>query len=249
MFRFRPPKQTNVIDIYDDHASSWWDFSNPIFEPLHAMVPARAAYLDRQQIDVSDKVVVDVGAGGGYVTGLLAKRGARVMGIDVARRALLAGQATLREYEQQLAFTEASALALPVADNSVDVVVNTDVMVHLPAAMGGVKQAIAEAARVLKPGGTFWFSTINDTWLARFVLITLGEDILGVIHKGTHEPSTFISPTTMTAMCDDVGLTLIANEGLGPVGVGRNDRGRLALKMGRQPTMAVMWQGHASKNL
>lgn len=247
MFRFRPPKQTNVIDIYDDHASSWWDFSNPIFEPLHAMVPARAAYLDREGIDVAGKVVVDVGAGGGYVSGLLAKRGARVLGIDVARKALLAGKTTLTQHAAQLAFAEASALSLPVADDSVDVVVNTDVMVHLPLAMGGARRAVAEAARVLKPGGTFWFSTINDTWLARFVLITLGEDLLGVIHKGTHEPSTFISPAAMTTMCRDVGLELIASEGLGPVGVGRNDRGRLALRMGRLPTTAVMWQGHALK--
>ena len=246
MLRFRPPEKTNVIDIYEDHAASWWNFDNPIFAPLHAMLPARAAYLDRQGIDVAGKVVVDVGAGGGYVAGLLAERGARVVAIDVSRGALAAGRKHHEALSDRLAWSEASALQLPIADNSADVVVATDVLVHLPLERGGARAGIAEVARVLKPGGTFWFSTVSDSWLARFVLITLGEDLLGFVHKGTHEPTTFINTAQMRAICTEVGLTLKVGEGVGPVGLGRDD-GRWALRMGRLPSSAVMWQGHATK--
>jgi 2-polyprenyl-6-hydroxyphenyl methylase/3-demethylubiquinone-9 3-methyltransferase len=249
VWRFRAPKQTNVVDIYDDHASSWWNFDNPIFEPLHAMVPARLAYLERHKIDVAGKLVVDAGCGGGYVAGPLAARGARVVGFDIAPRALRAARDhdEHRPLLETLAFAQASALALPVANNSVDVVVSTDVLVHLPPSLGGARAAIAEAARVLRPGGVLWFSTINATALARLVLITLGEDLLQLVHKGTHEPATFITPAAMTAMCADVGLDLVSSEGVGPVGVGRGPSGRFTLRMGHLPTRGVMWQGHAVK--
>jgi 2-polyprenyl-6-hydroxyphenyl methylase/3-demethylubiquinone-9 3-methyltransferase len=239
----------NVVDIYDDRAGAWWDFSDPIFEPLHAMVPARAAYLDRHGIDVADRVVVDVGAGGGYVSGLLAGRGARVIGVDIARNALRAGRAhhAQQPWATREAFVEASAVRLPLPDESVDVACCTDVLVHVPDAAGGPAAALAEMARVLKPGGVLWFSTINSTWLARFVLITLGEDVLRVVHKGTHEPSTFLSPTTMRRLLGENGLDVVAAEGIGPTGLARGARARVTLSMGRLPTTQVMWQGHAIK--
>jgi 2-polyprenyl-6-hydroxyphenyl methylase/3-demethylubiquinone-9 3-methyltransferase len=246
MWRLDPPAQTNVTDIYDTRASSWWDFSDPIFEPLHAMVPARLAYLDRHHLDVHGRRVVDAGVGGGYVAEALATRGADVVGVDLAAGALRAADTRLRSggrFQPALA----SVTALPLRDASVDVVVSTDVLVHVPASLGGAAAGIAEAARVLRPGGLFWFSTINSTALARFVLITLGEDLLRVVHKGTHEPTTFITPARMRRLCDDVGLDIVASEGVGPVGLRRGHGGRPTLRMGRLPTTAVMWQGHAIK--
>jgi len=242
--RFRPPARTNVIDIYDDRAQAWWDFSDPIFEPLHAMVPARLAYLDKHGLDVRDKLVVDAGVGGGYVAQALAARGGRVVGVDLAARAIAAAWQAV---PSGFAGAVASATALPIADASVDVVVSTDVLVHIPPDAGGARAAIAEAARVLRPGGVLYFSTINSTALARLVLITLGEDVLRFVHKGTHEPSTFISPSVMETLCHESGMDVVASEGVGPVGLRRGHGGRVTLKMGKLPTRAVMWQGHAIK--
>ncbi len=241
MIRFRAPARTNVIDIYDERASAWWDARDPFFQPLHAMVPARAAYLDRHGIDVRAKVVVDVGVGGGYVAELLGERGAEVIGVDVARQALLAGRA---HGMARTALAQASALQLPLRDASVDVAVCTDVLVHLPLAVGGAAAAVREMARVLRPGGVLWFSTINDTWLARLILITLGEDLLGFIHKGTHDPATFLSPGRLKQILDVNGLSLQASEGVGPVGLGKG----FTLKMGQLPTRQGMWQGHALRS-
>ncbi len=244
MLRFRPPPQTNVIDIYDDRAASWWDFSDPIFLPLYAMVPARLRYLKRHGIDVVGKHIADIGTGGGYVAKELAHAGAHVTGFDLAPRALHAAQQATPES----AFAVASALHLPLANDSIDVAISTDVLVHIPLELGGAQAAIAEVARVLKPGGVFYFSTMNSTMLSRLVLITLGEDVLRVVHKGTHDPDTFISPDVMRRICDAHGLELTAHEGAGPTGLQRL-AGRWTLKMGRWPSRAVMWQGHAKKRL
>ena len=250
MLRFRPPTQTNVTDIYDTHSSSWWNFDNPIFEPLHAMVPARLAYLDRHHLSVDGAVVADVGVGGGYVAEPLLARGARVVGVDIASGALRAARQRLGPiHGERLTLLTGSAVCLPLRDASVDVVVSTDVLVHVPPSLGGARAAIAEVARVLKPGGVFWFSTINSTALARLVLITLGEDLLRFVHKGTHEPSTFIAPAAMSHMCDIVGLDVVTREGLGPVGLRRGHGGTPTLRMGRLPTSSVMWQGHAIKRI
>lgn len=247
MFRFGAPERTNVVDIYDDHADAWWDHRDAIFEPLHAMAPARLRYLERQGVPLRDAVVADVGAGGGYVSEGLRARGAHVVALDIARRALLAGQQAVKE----VAFVEASATRLPLRDESVDVVVNTDVLVHLPNGRSGradddvdlQRACFQEMARVLRPGGVLYFSTINASWMARFILITLGEDLLRFVHKGTHEPQTFISPSQLREMCQEVGLRLWHYEGVGPVGLNR----RLRLVMGKLPTTSVMWQGYAVK--
>lgn len=246
MWRINPPARTNVTDLYDARAAAWWDFSDPIFEPLHAMVPARLAYLDRHGLDVRGARVVDTGVGGGYVAEALIARGADVVGVDLAGGALQAAAHRLGA-AGHYAGALASVTALPFSDGVADVVVSTDVLVHVPKTAGGAARGIAEAARVLRPGGTFWFSTVNSTALARFVLITLGEDVLRVIHKGTHEPSTFITPARMRNLCASVGLDVVAREGVGPVGLRRVHGGRPTLTMGRLPTTAVMWQGHAVK--
>jgi 2-polyprenyl-6-hydroxyphenyl methylase / 3-demethylubiquinone-9 3-methyltransferase len=242
MWRLFPPKKTNDAAIYDERAHAWWDFSDPVFEPLHAMLPARQAYLRRHGIEVAGKRVLDVGAGGGYVALMLAAGGAAVVAVDAARQALLAGveqQRALPPSSGSVAFVQAGAELLPVRPASVDLVVCTDVLVHLP----DPRTAIAAMAVALRPGGVFWFSTINSTWVSRFVMITLGEDLLRFVHRGTHDPATFISPARMRGWLEDAGLQWQAAEGMGPVGLTQ----RLRLRMGRLPTLLAMWQGHATK--
>jgi 2-polyprenyl-6-hydroxyphenyl methylase / 3-demethylubiquinone-9 3-methyltransferase len=225
------------LDVYDSHASAWWDFTDPVFLPLYAMVPARARYLDRHGIHVDNKRALDVGCGGGYVSELLAKRGAKVIAFDLAKGAVRAGKQKLGD---KIAWLCASATEIPLKDESVDVVVNTDVLVHLTDPL----PCLREMSRVLKPGGVLWFSTINKTALARFVLITLGENILKFVRKGTHDAETFIAPSRMKAHLADVAIELQHVEGVGPIRVDR----RLDLVMGRLPTCAVMYQGHGIKH-
>src|SRR3954466_15477697 len=92
-WRTPPPSKINDVAIYEDEADAWWDDASPIFAPLRAMTSARLAFLDRHGVDVQGKRVVDVGAGGGYVSIELAQRGAHVVAVDLAPSALRAANA------------------------------------------------------------------------------------------------------------------------------------------------------------
>ncbi|MFT5686983.1 MAG: 2-polyprenyl-6-hydroxyphenyl methylase/3-demethylubiquinone-9 3-methyltransferase [Myxococcota bacterium] len=126
---------------------------------------------------------------------------------------------------------------MPVESDSIDLAVCTDVLVHVP----DPRPVLLEIGRVLRPGGALLVSTINRTWLARLVMITLGEDLLGMVHRGTHDPAKFIRPAELTDWLTAGGMTLAKLEGVGPVGISL----RGLLRFGRHPTQAVMVQGHA----
>ena len=228
----------NDLSIYD-RVSPWWDPDDALFAPLRALAPARMAYLRRAGIDVAGKRVVDVGCGGGYMTERLAAAGGTVIGVDVAAGALEAAAARLAARGLTADLQQASGAALPVADSSIDVAVCTDVLVHVPDPV----PVIHELGRVLAPGGVLLVSAIMRTWLARLVMITLGEDLLRLVHRGTHDPAKFIPPGALPAWLSAAGLTLADLEGIGPVALTRQG----GLVFGRHPTRSVMVIGHAIK--
>lgn len=223
------------LDVYDD-VDRWWRFDvDATFRPLHETVRARAAYFDRHGLSFSGARVLDVGSGGGYVAEEAARRGGVVLALDRAPRALVAarGHAT----GLPIAHAVADAAALPVGDASFDRAILADVLVLVddPAAV------LAEVARALAPGGVLYLSTVSDTALARLVLVVLGERVLRVLRPGTHDPARFHRPAALRAMLDACGLDLVHVEGMGPAGFSAS----AGLTMGRWPTTAVMYQGHA----
>lgn len=226
----------NDLSIYDTVAP-WWDPSDPLFAPLRALAPARLAYLDRIGLSLAGRAVLDVGCGGGYMTAPLAAAGASVVGVDVAQGALDAAALHLSALGLTASLRLGDGTSLPAQTDSVDLVVCTDVLVHVP----DPRALVQEIGRVLRPGGTLLVSTINRTWLSRVVMITLGEDLLGLVHRGTHDPAKFIRPSELSGWLEDGGMRLAGLEGVGPVWINR--RGRLTF--GRHPTTAVMVQGHA----
>lgn len=231
-WRTPPPARINDVAIYDERASAWWDDADPVFLPLRAMARPRLSFLERQGIAFDRKRVADVGAGGGFVSLELAARGAQVVAIDLAPRALDAAVLEATKRKLSLSPIAASAEALPLASGSFELIVCTDVLVHVP----HPQRAFDELARLCAPGGQVYVATMNRTWLAKFVLLTLGEDILGIVARGTHDPKTFIRPSELESELGRRGLRMIACEGVGPVGVGRR-----GLTFGRSPTKAVMY--------
>ena len=226
----------NDLAIYERYAAHWWDGSERWLRTLQNLVPARLKYLD-QAIDWREKHVLDLGCGGGFMAEALARRGAIVTGIDpsagaiaIATRHAAAGQLTISHMK-------ASGEDLPCADSCFDHVVCVDVLEHV----GDVDAVVSEIRRVLRPGGTFAFDTINRSFLARLVIVTLGERVLRLLPRGTHDPAKFITPDELAAMLQAHGFGACHFVGLGPTGMNR----KLDFVFGRLPFLTIQYMGHA----
>ena len=132
-----------------------------------------------------------------------------------------------------------SGEALPYPDACFDVVVCVDVLEHVQ----DLARVLAEVSRCLRPGGLFLFDTINRNPLARLATITVAEDILGLLPKGTHDPAMFIKPAELRTALQHAGLVPGRFTGLGPRGLTR----RLDLTFGPLPLTAILYMGAARK--
>lgn len=225
----------NDLQIYDTQ-DPWWAEGDTTLTPLRRLVPARVRFLEKSV--VATNRVLDVGCGGGYMIDAIARENLELVGIDLAQQALVAAHTRALQQQYDAKLMRASALNLPFADDAFDGVVCTDVLVHVP----NPRRVVAEISRVLKPGGWLHFSSINRNWLAHFIMITLGENWLKMVPKGTHDSATFIKPKELRAMLADSGLHLERWQGLGPVGWSLG-----AFTFGGHPLKTVMYQGVAKR--
>ena len=227
----------NDLTIYDTWAPQWWDGSTRWLRTLHNMVPARLNYFENFVPGWHDTDVLDLGCGGGFMSVALAERGARVVAVDPAAGAIAAGEHHARERGLDIDFRRGVGENLDLKNNSFDVVVCVDVLEHVDS----VPATLDEVARVLRPGGTFVFDTMNRNWLARLLVVTMAEDILRLLPKGAHDPDLFIKPHELNAQLTQRGFEAIRFAGLGPRGINR----RLDLTFGRVPTTLVQYMGGA----
>jgi 2-polyprenyl-6-hydroxyphenyl methylase/3-demethylubiquinone-9 3-methyltransferase len=228
----------NDLTIYDDFAAHWWSDDIRWVRTLKNMVPARLAYFDRF-VEWQDRAVLDLGCAGGFMAEAMHDRGARVTGIDPAGAAVAAAKAHAAQTGRHIAYDVGVAEDLAFPDSSFDAVVCVDVLEHV----ADLGKALAEVGRVLKPGGWFLFDTINRTPLSRLAVITLAEDMLRLLPRGTHDPQKFIKPRELSAALTPAGLKAGAVTGLGPRGLTR----RGDPTFGRVPLTAVIYMGTARK--
>ncbi len=228
----------NDLTIYDAVADRWWSDDIRWVRTLKNLVPGRLSWFDRQ-IDWAGLEVLDLGCAGGFMAEALAARGAKVTGIDPASEAIEAARAHARDGGVQIAYDVGVGEALPYAAASFDAIVCVDVLEHV----SDLTQVLAEAARVLRPGGLFLFDTINRNPLARLATITVAEDILRLLPRGTHDPALFITPRELRAGLINAGLVPGPFTGLGPRGINR----RGDLTFGRLPLTAILYMGTARK--
>ena len=227
--------QGNDLEIYDEF-EPWWHDSNRQLRPLRRLAPVRTRFL--QEMVIPKGRVLDLGCGGGYMLEELSAHNASLFGIDLAMEALRAAKTRSVQKGYTTTLTRASADTLPFPNEYFDGIICTDVLVHVP----DPHAVISEIARVLKPNGWLHVSAINKTWLAKFVMITLGEGLLRMIPKGTHDARTFISPTRLSQMLASHGLKLSASSGIGPTGWSMG-----AFTFGVHRSRSVMYQGFAQK--
>jgi 2-polyprenyl-6-hydroxyphenyl methylase/3-demethylubiquinone-9 3-methyltransferase len=231
------PKR-NDLTIYDTVAAHWWSDDIRWVRTLKNMVPGRLSWFDGQ-IDWTGKAVLDLGCAGGFMAEALDDRGAAVTGIDPAAEAVAAARAHAEGTGRNIRYDTGVGEALPYPDASFDAVVCVDVLEHVQ----DLDQVLAEVTRVLKPGGLFLYDTINRNPIAQLVTVTMAEDVLGLLPKGTHDPAMFIKPAELTRAMQGAGLVPGPMTGLGPRGLNR----RGDFTFGRVPLRLVIYMGLARK--
>ncbi|MCR9156194.1 MAG: bifunctional 2-polyprenyl-6-hydroxyphenol methylase/3-demethylubiquinol 3-O-methyltransferase UbiG [Rhodobacteraceae bacterium] len=230
--------QRNNLEIYDDVAAQWWSDDIRWVRTLKNMVPGRLSWFDKQ-FDWQGKDVLDLGCAGGFMAEALDNRGARVTGIDPAKEAVAAARAHAQSEGKAIRYDVGVGEALPYADASFDAVVCVDVLEHVQS----LTRVISEVFRVLSPGGYFLFDTINRNPIARLATITVAEDVLKLLPKGTHDPEMFIKPTELRSELELAGFVVGQMVGLGPRGI----NGRGDFTFGRVPGTMIIYMGTARK--
>jgi 2-polyprenyl-6-hydroxyphenyl methylase / 3-demethylubiquinone-9 3-methyltransferase len=196
---------------FSDLAHRWWDPDSE-FRPLHQINPLRLDWI-HTLAPLSGKRVLDVGCGGGILADAMARKGAQVLGIDLATKALRVAQ--LHALEAQTAnvvYREVSAEALAAEQPAgFDVVTCMEMLEHVPDPASVVKAC----ATLVKPGGWVFFSTINRNPKSFVFAIVGAEYLLNLLPKGTHQYMKFIRPSELAGYCRSVDLNLVDTRGMG----------------------------------
>jgi 2-polyprenyl-6-hydroxyphenyl methylase/3-demethylubiquinone-9 3-methyltransferase len=194
---------------FDRLASRWWDPDGES-RPLHDLNPVRLAYV-AGRISLRGARVLDVGCGGGLLSEALAAAGADVTAIDLAPGVLDVARLHLYESNLTVDYREISAEALAAQQpGSFDAITCMEMLEHVPDP-GSVIEA---CARLLKPGGRWFASTLNRTPQAFALGIVGAEYLLRLLPRGTHHYRQFIKPSEMAAALRAADLTLEDLRGL-----------------------------------
>jgi 2-polyprenyl-6-hydroxyphenyl methylase/3-demethylubiquinone-9 3-methyltransferase len=191
-------------------AHRWWDPASE-FKPLHDINPLRLDYIDRHA-GLEGKRVLDVGCGGGILSESMAERGAEVMGIDLGEKALKVAQLHQLEsgakVEYRLVAVEALAEEQP---ESFDVVTCMEMLEHVP----DPAAVVQACARLVKPGGRVFFSTLNRNPKSYLFAVIGAEYLLSLLPRGTHSYDKFIKPSELSSWCRTSGLEVSGMTGMG----------------------------------
>ncbi|CAK9885427.1 MAG: Ubiquinone biosynthesis O-methyltransferase [Candidatus Erwinia impunctatus] len=192
----------NEIAKFEAVAGRWWDLEGE-FKPLHRINPLRLGYIARHSQGLFGKKVLDVGCGGGILAESMAKEGASVTGLDmgaeplqVARLHALESGVTL-DYVQQTVEDHAAEHA-----GKYDVVTCMEMLEHVP----DPASVVSACARLVKPGGEVFFSTLNRNRKAWLMAIVGAEYVLRMVPRGTHDIKKFIRPAELLHWADNAGL-------------------------------------------
>jgi ubiquinone biosynthesis O-methyltransferase len=232
----RRPRVRNDLSIYD-MTDEWWDGRIRWVRTLRNLVPARLAFFDPMIGTWRNKAVLDLGCGGGFMSEALSKRGASVTGIDPSIAAIEAAQRHANANGLPIKYRVGGGESLGLADATFDVVVCVDVLEHV----SDLDRVLREIRRVLRPGGVFLFDTINRNPLASFLMVSVAENVIRLLPRGTHDPKRFIRPNDLRDKLEAAGFEVRPFSGIGPSGLNR----QFDITFGPLPTTAIQYLGQA----
>jgi 2-polyprenyl-6-hydroxyphenyl methylase / 3-demethylubiquinone-9 3-methyltransferase len=183
------------LDKFSQLAHRWWD-TNSEFKPLHEINPLRLGWISGLAGGLQGKRVVDVGCGGGILSESMAMQGAQVTGIDLAEKPLKVAKLHQLESGVQVDYRLLAAEDLAEAEpESFDVVTCMEMLEHVPDPVS----IMTACARMVKPNGWVFFSTLNRNPKSYLFAIVGAEYVLNMLPKGTHDWSKFIKPHELAA--------------------------------------------------
>ena len=189
------------LDKFSELAHRWWDPESE-FKPLHDINPLRLDWIDRE-VGLVGKKVLDVGCGGGILAESMATRGALVTGIDLSDKALSVARLHLLESGQKVDYRKIAAEELAAGmPDAFDIVTCMEMLEHVPDPASTVRAC----ARLVRPGGRVFFSTINRNPKAYLFAVVGAEYVLNLLPRGTHDYTRFIRPAELARYCRDAGL-------------------------------------------
>jgi 2-polyprenyl-6-hydroxyphenyl methylase / 3-demethylubiquinone-9 3-methyltransferase len=204
---------TNVdaseLNKFSELAHKWWD-KNSEFKPLHDINPLRLNYIDKA-VSLKGKTVLDVGCGGGILSESMAEKGAKVTGIDLGEKALKVAQ--LHSLESGVSVDYQLISVEDLAEKqlaSFDVVTCLEMLEHVP----NPASVVAACAKLVKPGGHVFFSTINRNPKAYLFAVIGAEYVLNMLPRGTHDYAKFIKPSELASWMRPAGLSLSGQIGM-----------------------------------
>jgi 2-polyprenyl-6-hydroxyphenyl methylase/3-demethylubiquinone-9 3-methyltransferase len=199
------PPQADRVELakFDALAPRFWD-PHGEFRPLHVLNPVRARFV-AERATLAGARVLDVGCGGGLLCETLARAGASVTGIDLApgmievARLHAASQNLNIDYRVQ----DAQELSL-AAPGAFDIVTCMEMLEHVPHPAA----TTAALARLTRPQGAVFVSTINRNLKSFVLAIVAAEYLLQLIPRGTHEYARLIRPAELARWARAAGLSM-----------------------------------------
>ena len=191
------------LEKFSQLAHKWWD-PNSEFKPLHDINPLRLDYINRHS-PLAGKTVLDVGCGGGILSEGMAGLHANVTGIDLADKSLEVAKLHLLESGKQVDYRKVAVEDLAIEQPSYyDVVTCMEMLEHVP----DPNSVIGACAKLVKPGGWVFLSTLNRNPKSYLFAVIGAEYILNLLPRGTHDYAKFIKPSELAQSCRQAGLSL-----------------------------------------
>jgi 2-polyprenyl-6-hydroxyphenyl methylase/3-demethylubiquinone-9 3-methyltransferase len=204
---------------FEAMAAEWWD-PNGKFRPLHMLNPCRLDYITRQIEAEFDRDLtgerpfaglrlLDIGCGGGLLSEPMARLGADVVGADAAARNIPVARIHAEQSGLDIDYRHTTAEALAAAGERFDVVLNMEVVEHVPDPLA----YLTACQQLLKPGGLMVCSTINRNVRSFAMAIVGAEYVMRWLPKGTHEWKKFITPDELYDLLRQAGLDPVDRKG------------------------------------
>ena len=194
---------------FGELAHRWWDPQGE-FRPLHELNPLRLGWIDGLA-GLQGKQVLDIGCGGGILSEAMARLGASVTGIDLSEKPLRVAELHLLESGLSISYQKISAEELSATRPATyDVVTCMELLEHVPEPVS----TVTACAKLLKPGGRAFFSTLNRNPKSYLFAVIGAEYVLNMLPRGTHDYARFIKPSELSQWCRNAGLQPVEVKGM-----------------------------------